>query len=89
MFVAPKFCISIVFSFSWQLKWPQEKLKTMQFWGDKQRALWYVRTPYEARKGKGYFQVKGAVVLVEKLELVVQALFDPLGTPCKPQKGEG
>ena len=27
--VAPKFCISIVFSFSWELKWPQEKLKTM------------------------------------------------------------
>ena len=24
-----KFCISIVFSFSWELKWPQEKLKTM------------------------------------------------------------
>ena len=45
--------------------------------------------PYEARRGKGYFQVRGAVVLVEKLELVVQALFDPLGTPCKPQKGEG
>ena len=31
----PKFCISIVFSFSWELKWPQEKLKTMlmqNFW---------------------------------------------------------
>ena len=27
-------------------------------------------------------------MLVEKLELVVQALFDPLGTPCEPQKGE-
>jgi len=25
----PKFCINIVFSFSWGLKWPQEKLKTM------------------------------------------------------------
>lgn len=37
----------------------------------------------------GYFQVRGAVVLVEKVELVVQALFDPLGTPCEPQKGEG
>ena len=24
-----KFCISIFFSFSWELKWPQEKLKTM------------------------------------------------------------
>ena len=24
-----KFCISIIFSFSWELKWPQEKLKTM------------------------------------------------------------
>ena len=23
------FCISIVFSFSWELKWPLEKLKTM------------------------------------------------------------
>ena len=23
----PKFCISIVFSISWELKWPQEKLK--------------------------------------------------------------
>ena len=29
MIVAPKFCISIVFSVSWELKWPQEKLKTM------------------------------------------------------------
>ena len=29
MFVIPKFCISIVFSFSWELKRPQEKLKTM------------------------------------------------------------
>ena len=29
MFVTPKFCISIVFSFSWELKWPQEKLKTI------------------------------------------------------------
>ena len=28
-FVTPKFCISIVFSVSWQLKWPQEKQKTM------------------------------------------------------------
>ena len=29
LFVTPKFCISIVFIFSWELKWPQEKLKTM------------------------------------------------------------
>ena len=29
MIVTQKFCISIVFSFSWELKWPQEKLKTM------------------------------------------------------------
>ena len=29
MDVHPKVCISIVFSFSWELKWPQEKLKTM------------------------------------------------------------
>ena len=29
LFVTPQFCISIVFSFSWELKWPQEKLKTM------------------------------------------------------------
>ena len=29
LFVTPKVCISIVFSFSWELKWPQEKLKTM------------------------------------------------------------
>ena len=28
-FVTPKFCITIVVSFSWQLKWPQEKQKTM------------------------------------------------------------
>ena len=27
--LSPKFCIIIVFSFSWELKWPQEKLKTM------------------------------------------------------------
>ena len=29
MYVTPKFCIIIVFSLSWELKWPQEKLKTM------------------------------------------------------------
>ena len=28
LFVTPKVCISFVFSFSWELKWPQEKLKT-------------------------------------------------------------
>ena len=35
LFVSPKFCISIVFIFSWETKWPQEKLKTMlmqNFW---------------------------------------------------------
>ena len=44
MFGTPTFCISIVFSFSWELKWPQEKLKTMliQIFGVKQTALWYV-----------------------------------------------
>ena len=26
--VTPRFCVSIVFSFFWELKWPQEKLKT-------------------------------------------------------------
>ena len=29
LFCHPKFCVSIVFNFSWELKWPQEKLKTM------------------------------------------------------------
>ena len=29
LFVTPKFCISIFFSFAWGFKWPQEKLKTM------------------------------------------------------------
>ena len=29
MSVEPKFCISIVFSFCWELKCPQENLKTM------------------------------------------------------------
>ena len=29
MFVTPKFCISIAFSFFWEFKWPLEKLKTM------------------------------------------------------------
>ena len=29
LFFTPKFCISIVFTFSWELKWPQEKLKTI------------------------------------------------------------
>ena len=28
----PKFCISIFFSFSWELKWPQEKLKLKLEW---------------------------------------------------------
>ena len=33
------------FSFSWELKWPQEETENnayAKFWGDKQRALWYV-----------------------------------------------
>ena len=45
MYVTPKFCIITVFSFSWELKWPQEKLKTMlmqTLGGAKQRVLWYV-----------------------------------------------
>ena len=29
LLVTPKFCISSVVSFSWELKWPHEKLKTM------------------------------------------------------------
>ena len=39
----PKFCISIVSSFYWDLQWSQEKTKTilMQNLGDKQRVLWY------------------------------------------------
>ena len=43
----PKICISIVFSFSWELKLPQEKLKTMpmQKFGvtnkEHYRMLWY------------------------------------------------
>ena len=43
----PKVCISIVFSFSWELKWPQEKLKTMliQIFGVTKKEhygmLWY------------------------------------------------
>ena len=37
--------MSIVFSFSWELKWPQRETENnpyAKFWGDKQRALWYV-----------------------------------------------
>ena len=37
----PKFCISIVFSFSWELR-ETENNAYAKFWGDKQRALWYV-----------------------------------------------
>ena len=43
----PKVCISSVFSFSWELKWPQEKLKTMliQIFGVTKKEhygmLWY------------------------------------------------
>ena len=29
LLVTPKFCVNFVFSFSWELKWLQEKLKTM------------------------------------------------------------
>ena len=38
----PKFCISIVLSFSWDDCMPKEKLKTilMQNFGGKQRVLW-------------------------------------------------
>ena len=38
-------CISIVFSFPWELNWPQENTENnayAKFWGHKQRALWYV-----------------------------------------------
>ena len=37
----PKFCISFVFSFSWELR-ETENNAYAKFWGDKQRALWYV-----------------------------------------------
>ena len=41
LFVPPKFCISIVFNFSWELKWPQEKHNAyVKCWEDKKRALW-------------------------------------------------
>ena len=40
MLVTPKFCISIVFSFSCELKKAQEKLKTIIV--QNLRALWYV-----------------------------------------------
>ena len=49
LFVTQIFFMSIVFSFSWELKWPQEKMKTMltqNFWGEKQRVLWYVMIFY-------------------------------------------
>ena len=39
------FCISIVFSFSWELKWPPRETENnayAKFWGDKQRTLWCV-----------------------------------------------
>ena len=29
LLVTPKFCISVVFCFSWEFKWHQEKLKSM------------------------------------------------------------
>ena len=29
LLVTPKFCVNFVFSFFWELKWLQEKLKTM------------------------------------------------------------
>ena len=44
LFVTPKFCISIVFSFSWgpfYLPRETEDNAYAKFWGDKQRALWY------------------------------------------------
>ena len=47
LFVTPKFCISIVFSFSWGHFYSQEKLKTMlmQIWGVTNKEhygmLWY------------------------------------------------
>ena len=34
----PKFCISIFFSFSWELKWPQEKLKLKLEWSISMRS---------------------------------------------------
>ena len=43
----PKFCLSIVFSFSWGVKVAPRETENSnayaKFWGDKQRALWYVR----------------------------------------------
>ena len=45
--MTPKLCISIVFSFSWELKWPQKKLNNvlMQNFGVTNQGyygmLWY------------------------------------------------
>ena len=79
LFVTPKFCISIVFSFFWEIKWPKEKLKTtlMQNLGCKQRALWYVMVFFW--NGQSEFnhvvtfegRSKPKYVLVEKLDIIV------------------
>ena len=45
LFVTPKFCINIVFNFSWELIWAPRETENnayANFWVDKQRALWYV-----------------------------------------------
>ena len=41
----PKFCVNIVFGFSWELKMAPRGNKNnayAKFWGDKKRTLWYV-----------------------------------------------
>ena len=56
----PKFCINIVFSFSWELQSPQEKLKTILM---RKRALWYWKNLYEI----GYFRVSPCLCIKTRL----------------------
>ena len=66
-FVPPKFCISIVFNFSWDLQSPQEKLETMlmqNFGGTKKSIMVFLKKAYSPlQKLQGdWVQALGVVV---------------------------
>ena len=65
--VPPKFCISIVFNFSWDLQSPQEKLETMlmqNFGGTKKSIMVFLKkaySPFQKLQGD-WVQALGVVV---------------------------
>ena len=97
--LTPKFCISIIFNFSWELA-PRETENDAyaKFWGDKQRALWHVMVfsgvvnrEHEQRRfwaahvyRKGNFFILGQLFCLP-LQVLIFAIFPAIRKNKFPQ----